>query len=81
MNRLDCQDAIAHLQDYLKRELTPELLVEMRTHLARCRDCAGYACFEQSFLQMLESRAHKEACPDAVRARILAALRADTEDS
>ena len=81
MNRLDCQDALAHLQDYLKRELTPELLAEVRTHLARCRDCAGYACFEKSFLQMLGSRAHKETCPDEVRARIMAALRADTGDS
>ena len=76
MNRLDCQEALDHLQDYLKRELTPELLAEVRTHLARCRDCAGYACFEQSFLQMLESRAGKETCPEKLRARIVAALRA-----
>ena len=76
MNRLDCQEALAHLQDYLKRELTPELVTEVKTHLERCRDCSGYACFEQSFLQLLERRADKEICPQEVRARILAALRA-----
>jgi anti-sigma factor (TIGR02949 family) len=81
MNRLDCQEALAHLQDYLKREVTPELLVEVRTHLARCRDCAGYACFEKSFLELLQSQAHKETCPEAVRARIVAALRAAASDS
>ena len=26
MSRLDCEQALAHLQDYLKRELTPELV-------------------------------------------------------
>ena len=26
MSRLDCEQALAHLQDYLKQELTPELV-------------------------------------------------------
>ena len=81
MNRLDCQEALDHLQDYLKRELTPELVSEVKTHLERCRDCSGYACFEQSFLQLLERRAEKESCPKEVRARIVAALRAAASDS
>ena len=81
MNRLDCQEALAHLQDYLKRELTPELVSEVKTHLERCRDCSGYACFEQSFLPLLERRAEKESCPKEVRARIVAALRAAARDS
>ena len=59
MNRLDCQEALAHLQDYLKRELTPELVLEVQTHLERCRDCSGYARFEESFLLMLETRAQQ----------------------
>ena len=81
MNRLDCQEALDHLQDYLKRELTPELVSEVKTHLERCRDCSGYACFERSFLQLLERRAEKESCPKEVRARIVAALRAAATDS
>lgn len=81
MSRLDCEEALAHLDDYLKRELTADLVVEVRTHLERCRDCGGYARFEQSFLLMLESRAHKETCPNEVRARIVAALRAAARGS
>jgi anti-sigma factor (TIGR02949 family) len=81
MNRIDCQEALAHLQDYLKRELTPDLLVEVKAHLSRCRDCEGYACFEQSFLQLLQRRAGKECCPQEVRARIVAALRAEARNS
>jgi anti-sigma factor (TIGR02949 family) len=76
MNRLDCDQALSHLHDYLKRELTPDLIAEVRTHLDRCRDCDGYARFEQSFLRMLETRARKETCPHAVKERILSALRA-----
>jgi anti-sigma factor (TIGR02949 family) len=81
MNRLDCEEALAHLQDYLKSELTPELIAEVRRHLAHCRDCGCYARFEQSFLLLLENRAHKETCPKEVRARILAALRETARDS
>jgi anti-sigma factor (TIGR02949 family) len=72
---------MALLDDYLKRELTPELVQEVRVHLERCRDCEGHARFEQSFLAMLETRARKEICPKELRARILAALRAAASDS
>jgi anti-sigma factor (TIGR02949 family) len=77
MSRLDCEQALAHLQDYVKRELTPELVMEVRSHLEQCRDCAGYARFEESFLLMLEIRARRETCPKELRERILAALRAE----
>jgi anti-sigma factor (TIGR02949 family) len=81
VSRLGCEQAKALLDDYLKRELTPELVSEMRTHLERCHDCEGYARFEQSFLEMLETRARKEICPMELRARILAALRAAARGS
>jgi anti-sigma factor (TIGR02949 family) len=72
---------LVHLQDYLKRELTPELVAEVRVHLERCRDCSGYARFEQSFLLMLEAKAGRETCPKELRARILAVLRAEARGS
>ncbi len=81
MSRLDCEEALAHLNDYLKRELTPELIGEVRVHLERCRDCSGYARFEESFLLMLETRAGRETCPKELRARILALLRAEAKGS
>ncbi len=76
MSRLDCEQAMAHLHDYLKRELTPDLVLEVRVHLERCRDCEDHARFEQCFLKMLETLGQRETCPKEVRARILAALRA-----
>ena len=76
---LDCQEAIARLQDYLKQELTPELAAEMRAHLEHCRPCLGYARFEQSFLEMLEAQARQCGCPGELRARVLRELRIEME--
>ena len=39
MSGVDCVKAMTHLDDYLKRELTPELMVEVRQHIERCREC------------------------------------------
>jgi anti-sigma factor (TIGR02949 family) len=80
MSRIDCDEAIAHLHDYLKRELTPDLLLEVRSHLERCRSCFSHARFEENFLQMLVTRAGRETCPNELRARILSALRAEARD-
>jgi anti-sigma factor (TIGR02949 family) len=77
VSRRDCEQALTHLQDYLKREITPALAAEVRQHLERCRPCFRHARFEENFLAMLESRCGKETCPSQVRARILAMLRAE----
>jgi anti-sigma factor (TIGR02949 family) len=75
---LECREAIARLQDYLKQELTPERAGELRAHLEHCRPCEGYARFERSFLEMLEARAH-HCCPEELRARVLRDLRIEME--
>jgi len=83
VSHLDCTDALAHLQDYLKQEITPELAREIQEHLKRCRRCFRHARFEANFLVMLETRAAKGTCPREVRERIVARLRleAGTEEA
>jgi anti-sigma factor (TIGR02949 family) len=76
---IDCQEAHARLQDYLKRELTPELEAEVRAHLDRCRPCFSHARFEANFLLMLETRARRCSCPGTLRARIVSVLRTEME--
>jgi len=76
---VDCAQALIHLDDYLKRELTPELMAEVRQHLERCRECFKQAQFEENFLAMLETRAARECCPQKLRARILELLRGEAE--
>jgi anti-sigma factor (TIGR02949 family) len=78
-DKIDCREAHARLQDYLKQELTPELAAEVQAHLERCRPCFKEARFEQSFLVMLQAKARRTCCPGALRARILTALRAEQE--
>jgi anti-sigma factor (TIGR02949 family) len=77
VTQIDCQQAKAHLYDYLKRELTPALIAEVRQHIEQCRDCFSCARFEESFLLMLEERRSKESCPKELRAKIIAALRSE----
>ena len=78
---IDCKEAEARLQDYLKRELTPELAGEVRDHLERCRGCFGHAQFEENLLHLMEARARRETCPGDLRDRICALLRAEAERS
>jgi anti-sigma factor (TIGR02949 family) len=76
---IDCREAHARLQDYLKEELTSERAAEVAAHLERCRPCFSQAKFEERFLLMLRSKTQQTCCPHALRARILDALRAEQE--
>ena len=76
---IDCREAKDRLQDYLKQELTPDLADEVHDHLVRCRSCFGRARFEEALVKILEARARRVTCPDALRERICALLRAEAE--
>lgn len=78
---IDCREAKERLTDYLKRELTPELADEVHEHLVRCRSCFGRAKFEETLARLLEARGRQVTCPDALRERICALLRAEAERS
>jgi anti-sigma factor (TIGR02949 family) len=78
---IDCREAKERLTDFLKQELTPELADEVHDHLVRCRSCFGRAKFEETLAKLLEARARRVTCPDALRDRICALLRAEAERS
>jgi anti-sigma factor (TIGR02949 family) len=77
---IDCREAAERLQDYLKRELTPEVEAAVRAHLERCSPCFSQARFEENFLLALERRARECGCPGSLRARIVSVLRAESAD-
>ena len=79
IDAIDCREAHARLLDYLKEELTQERAEEVAAHLERCRPCFKQARFEESFLIMLRTKSARTCCPNALRARILDALRAEQE--
>lgn len=75
--QLDCGEALALLQDYLKEELTPDNQARVAEHLAACGHCLEHAHFERNFLAALERAAKGVRCPDEVVARIRQAIRSD----
>jgi anti-sigma factor (TIGR02949 family) len=78
--RINCTEAAEMLADYLKTELTPENAERVRRHQARCGHCFQTAELERRFRELLEQRAASVRCPEAARARILAALAAARGD-
>ncbi len=74
---VNCDEALALLQDYLKQELTADTARDIEAHLDRCRDCLSQARFERNFLALLSARLTGAACPRPLRERIMAALRAE----
>jgi anti-sigma factor (TIGR02949 family) len=75
MTELDCERALALLQDFLKREADPALAEVIERHLAACGNCLSHAKFARNFLLRLQAPAADVRCPDALRARITDALR------
>jgi anti-sigma factor (TIGR02949 family) len=71
---IDCDRALAELQDFLRREAHPDLGQQIEEHLEKCAPCFGHARFERNFFAMLEGRAAGIRCPEGLRARILEAL-------
>ena len=72
---LDCDAALELLQDYLKREIPPDLAPVVERHLERCAPCFSHARFEEKFLKLLSGRAQDVHCPDSLRRRIAESLR------
>ena len=78
-DRIDCDEALALLQDYLKVELSLDNQERVAQHLAACGHCFGQAQFERNFLAALERATRGVQCPDELVARILQALRSGTQ--
>jgi mycothiol system anti-sigma-R factor len=74
----DCQQALAELYSFLDGELTVQKRTVIRTHLDLCSPCGDRYTFETELRQVVSMRC-QEKVPDALRARIAAALRAELE--
>ncbi|HJP57040.1 MAG TPA: zf-HC2 domain-containing protein [Gemmatimonadales bacterium] len=76
----DCEAALAQLDDYLKRELTPELADRVRAHVEACAPCFRQMRYAERFLSLLRGPGSELRCPDPLRLRIADALRAEGGD-
>lgn len=76
-HHLDCSEVLEHIYEFLDGELTERVEVEIRDHLAICRNCYPHFRHEEVFLQFLSRRAQIEKAPPALRRRILRMLVAE----
>jgi anti-sigma factor (TIGR02949 family) len=64
-----CDEALAHLFEFLDHELDEQQHAEMEQHLRTCRACYSRAEFEKALKQRLSESA-REKTPSGLRDRI-----------
>ncbi|MEP7382048.1 MAG: zf-HC2 domain-containing protein [Gemmatimonadota bacterium] len=74
---LDCRSAMQQLWDYVDGELTPERMQLVRRHLTECAHCHPHEEFAQRFIAVLKATREERRCPNEVRAKVMATLRAE----
>lgn len=61
---LSCRETLAHLDDYLDRELSPRETYMVARHLKMCHKCAHAFAFEAAFIADLHDKLdHLEVPP------------------
>lgn len=73
---MSCDEAVRVLWDYLDTELDDALRERVREHLLECAHCREQYTFEGNFLRAVGNLMDEPLDTSALRARILAALRA-----
>lgn len=71
---MDCTQAMAELDGFLRAELSVELIDRIQGHLERCSHCRQAGEFERAFRTRLEQLDAGRCCPAALRERITALL-------
>ena len=76
--RVDCTEAIHQLYHFLDGELTEERRTQITRHLDDCPPCAEATGFEAELRHVVASRC-KDRVPDALLARVKAAIEAERQ--
>ena len=74
---LDCDAVMRQLWDYVDGELTADREEAVRAHLHVCNRCHPHHDFEKAFLDALSSSRREYSRPESIKARVLAALKAE----
>ena len=67
---MDCQEAAKHLDLFLDKELSTDVLKELEVHLKKCKDCYGHVEFNQSLKKVLKKIILNGKFPGDIRALI-----------
>ena len=71
----ECADVLNQLWEFLDEELTPDRMVAVRAHLARCAGCYPDYDFERIFLEAVAATGRQRCASAHLRERILDQLR------
>ncbi len=74
---VDCTGAMERLFDLLDEELDEGTVQRVKKHLGGCTHCFDRADFERRFLSAVAAVRAEGPMPGALRARVMAALRAE----
>lgn len=69
VSRIDCEEAVAKLLEFLDGELDPAAEREMERHLETCRGCFSRAELERR-LKRLVAETGRVRAPDSLRRRV-----------
>jgi anti-sigma factor (TIGR02949 family) len=70
IDQLNCAQALARLDDFLDRELSPDEMRAVQAHLDVCARCAHAHRFEAGLLDGLKRRLRGLSLPEPLRDRI-----------
>lgn len=74
MTSLDCEKALAELEDFLHNELEQKEYADILEHLSNCDSCEGEANVGVVLTKAVQ-RACKETAPEELRAQVIARIR------
>ncbi|PQV63032.1 anti-sigma factor, TIGR02949 family [Abditibacterium utsteinense] len=71
---LSCKEAIARLDDYIDRELSPREMILVARHLKICAHCAREFAFEAELVAGLRAKIQRIEAPPELLQKIRASL-------
>lgn len=75
--RLTCLEVFERLDDYLDRNLSPDEVTAVTSHLDACGTCAGEYRFEATVLERLKSRLRRIDIPPHLVDTVMLRLQAE----
>ena len=72
---LTCDEVLRRLDDFLDRELSPEEMQLVSTHITDCGTCASEHRFEAGLLNSLKEKLRRIRMPEEMKLRLLTQLR------
>lgn len=69
-----CEEALKRLDDYVDRELNPDEVEEVTTHLQACEGCSQHFLFEQRIVEEVRTKLVRLDIPSDLRQKVFARL-------